>query len=69
MGLFSSRKARTITADEALSGRQEAMPVPQRHEVLGGPLAPPYPQGTQIAEFALGCSGAPRRISGRLRAW
>jgi peptide-methionine (S)-S-oxide reductase len=31
------------------------MPVPAQHEVLGGPLAPPYPQGTEIAEFALGC--------------
>ena len=31
------------------------MPVPARHEVLGSPLAPPYPSGTQIAEFALGC--------------
>ena len=55
MSLFSSHKTRTITADEALPGRPEAMPVPERHEVLGGPLAPPYPQGTEVAEFALGC--------------
>ena len=55
MSLFSSHKTRTITADEALPGRPEAMPVPGRHEVLGGPLAPPYPQGTEVAEFALGC--------------
>jgi peptide-methionine (S)-S-oxide reductase len=44
-----------VTAEEALPGRQTPMPVPERHTVLGGPLAPPYPQGTQIAEFALGC--------------
>ena len=31
------------------------MRVPARHEVLGTPLAPPYPPGTEIAEFALGC--------------
>jgi peptide-methionine (S)-S-oxide reductase len=31
------------------------MPVPARHEVLGTPLRPPYPAGTQVAEFALGC--------------
>jgi peptide-methionine (S)-S-oxide reductase len=55
MSLFSSRKTRMVTAEEALPGRQAAMPVPARHTVLGGPLAPPYPQGTQIAEFALGC--------------
>ncbi|MGE5288325.1 MAG: peptide-methionine (S)-S-oxide reductase MsrA [Micromonosporaceae bacterium] len=39
------------------------MPVPARHEVLGGPLMPPYPDGTQIAEFALGCFwGAERKF-------
>ena len=31
------------------------MAVPARHEVLGTSLLPPYPAGTQIAEFALGC--------------
>jgi peptide-methionine (S)-S-oxide reductase len=44
-----------VTAEDALPGRQTPIPVPERHTVLGGPLAPPYPQGTQIAEFALGC--------------
>jgi peptide-methionine (S)-S-oxide reductase len=55
MSLFGSHKKRMVAADEALPGRQAPMPVPARHEVLGGPLAPPYPEGTQIAEFALGC--------------
>ncbi|MGH3157867.1 MAG: peptide-methionine (S)-S-oxide reductase MsrA [Streptosporangiaceae bacterium] len=55
MSLFSSHKTRMVTAAEALPGRQTPRPVPERHTVLGGPLAPPYPQGTQIAEFALGC--------------
>jgi peptide-methionine (S)-S-oxide reductase len=55
MGIFGSRKARMVTAEEALPGRAEPMQVPQRHEVLGSPLAPPYPDGTQVAEFALGC--------------
>jgi peptide-methionine (S)-S-oxide reductase len=31
--------------------------------VLGGPLAPPYPAGAQVAEFALGCFwGAERKF-------
>jgi peptide-methionine (S)-S-oxide reductase len=38
------------------------MPVPPRHEVLGGPLAPPYPDGAEIAEFALGCFWGAERI-------
>jgi len=52
-----------ITADAALPGRAQAMPVPARHEVLGGPLTPPYPAGSEIAEFALGCFwGAERKF-------
>src|SRR5271166_968568 len=43
------------TAADALPGRETAMQVPPRHEVLGAPLAPPYPPGTEVAEFALGC--------------
>ena len=63
MSLFGSHKSRLITADDALPGRGDAMPVPARHEVLSGPLAPPYPAGTQVAEFALGCFwGAERKF-------
>ena len=43
------------TKAEALPGRSTPMPVPARHEVLGTSLRPPYPEGTQVAEFALGC--------------
>ncbi|MBO0771330.1 MAG: peptide-methionine (S)-S-oxide reductase MsrA [Actinobacteria bacterium] len=53
--MFGFSKATMITADEALPGRAEPMPVPARHEVLDAPLRPPYPAGTQVAEFALGC--------------
>jgi peptide-methionine (S)-S-oxide reductase len=53
--VFGFHKTRMVTADEALPGRSAQMPVPARHEVLGSPLRPPYPDGTQVAEFALGC--------------
>jgi peptide-methionine (S)-S-oxide reductase len=53
--MFGFRKTQMITAADALPGRPTAMPVPDRHEVLDGPLRPPYPAGTEIAEFALGC--------------
>jgi peptide-methionine (S)-S-oxide reductase len=36
--------------------------VPATHEVLGTSLRPPYPQGTQVAEFALGCFWGAERI-------
>jgi peptide-methionine (S)-S-oxide reductase len=44
-----------ITAEEALPGRARSMPVPAAHYVNGRPLAPPYPEGLEIAEFGLGC--------------
>jgi peptide-methionine (S)-S-oxide reductase len=31
------------------------MAVPAAHEVLGTALRPPYPEGSEIAEFAMGC--------------
>jgi peptide-methionine (S)-S-oxide reductase len=52
---FLKHKSTPITAATALSGRKEAMPVPERHAVNGARLQPPYPDGTQIATFALGC--------------
>jgi peptide-methionine (S)-S-oxide reductase len=55
VSIFGSQKARMIDAENALPGRSTPMVVPERHEVLGTPLRPPYPDGTQIAEFALGC--------------
>ena len=55
MSLFGMRATQMVDPSRALPGRTETMPVPQRHTVLGTPLAPPYPAGTEIAEFALGC--------------
>jgi peptide-methionine (S)-S-oxide reductase len=55
VSIFGARKTQMVTADTALVGRSTAMPVPGRHEVLGTALRPPYPAGTQVAEFALGC--------------
>jgi peptide-methionine (S)-S-oxide reductase len=48
-------KTRMVAKEDALPGRDTPMPVPARHTVLDAPLAPPYPEGTRIAEFALGC--------------
>jgi peptide-methionine (S)-S-oxide reductase len=55
VSIFGLRKSQMVPAADALPGRAEQMPVPDRHEVLGAPLRPPYPEGTQVAEFALGC--------------
>jgi peptide-methionine (S)-S-oxide reductase len=55
VGIFGTHKTQMVSAEDALPGRSAEMPVPARHEVLGTPLRPPYPAGTQVAEFALGC--------------
>jgi peptide-methionine (S)-S-oxide reductase len=41
--------------EDALPGRAEPMPVPDRHEVLGTPLVPPWPEGFEEVIFGLGC--------------
>jgi len=55
MGIFGSAKKQQVSQQDALPGRDEQMPVPERHEVLGTPLRPPFPSGLEVAEFALGC--------------
>jgi peptide-methionine (S)-S-oxide reductase len=55
MSIFGSRKSQMITPEDALPGRDTPVPVPGKHAVLGTPLSPPYPERTEIAEFALGC--------------
>jgi len=43
------------TPEQALSGRAEAMPVPERHFVNGNRIVPPFPEGLALADFGLGC--------------
>ena len=43
------------TATDALPGRTTPIMEPGTHTVLGTPIGGPYPEGYQIAEFALGC--------------
>jgi peptide-methionine (S)-S-oxide reductase len=40
---------------QALPGRSEPLPIPDRHFVNGAALAPPYPEGSQVATFGMGC--------------
>jgi peptide-methionine (S)-S-oxide reductase len=61
--VFGFAKTEMVTPERALPGRDTPLPVPPRHEVLGGPLAPPYPEGAEVAEFGLGCFwGAERKF-------
>jgi peptide-methionine (S)-S-oxide reductase len=61
MQIFKS-KTRSVTAEEALPGREQQTPVPARHDVLGNPLAPPFPEGLEQAVFGMGCFWGAERI-------
>jgi peptide-methionine (S)-S-oxide reductase len=53
--LMDGRKLKMPTAAEALPGRPDKMPVPEKHFVLGTRLEPPFPEGTELAHFGMGC--------------
>jgi peptide-methionine (S)-S-oxide reductase len=40
---------------DALPGRDASLPTAERHFINDAPLKPPYPEGSEVAEFALGC--------------
>ncbi len=49
--------------EEALPGRSQSMPVPDKHFVNGNSLKPPFPEGLETAMFGMGCFwGAERKF-------
>jgi peptide-methionine (S)-S-oxide reductase len=57
-----AKKLRIPSPGEALPGRRERMPVPERHFVNGHRLEPPFPEGTELALFGLGCFWGAERL-------
>ena len=58
-----SQKLTLPAPDQALPGRDERMRVAKAHYVNGAPLEPPFPAGTELALFGLGCFwGAERKF-------
>jgi peptide-methionine (S)-S-oxide reductase len=61
--LSGPMKLRLLRPEDALPGRQTAMPVPDAHFVNGHALTPPFPAGMQQAVFGMGCFwGAERKF-------
>ncbi|XP_034018616.1 mitochondrial peptide methionine sulfoxide reductase isoform X2 [Thalassophryne amazonica] len=51
------------TAETALPGRAESIKVSAKHEVNGNRTVPPFPDGTEMAIFGMGCFwGAERKF-------
>ena len=61
MFLFS-KPTSMVAPEDALPGRDEAMPVPARHEVLGTPIAPPFPEGLEQVVVGMGCFWGAERV-------
>jgi len=61
--LFGLKSDSMPGADHALPGREQEMPLSNRHYVNGNPIKAPFPEGLEMAEFGLGCFwGAERKF-------
>ncbi len=61
--MLFTRKSRDLpTADRALPGRDTPIPVPDRHFVLGTPIAPPFPEGLERIVVGMGCFWGAERL-------
>jgi peptide-methionine (S)-S-oxide reductase len=56
------RNVTMIDAADALPGRDREMRVPERHEVLGTSLKPPFPEGLEQTVVAMGCFWGAERV-------
>ena len=61
MFLFT-KPSTMVRPEDALPGRDESMPVPARHDVLGTPLAPPFPENLEQAIVGMGCFWGAERV-------
>ena len=64
--LFSRDKVKMVEPEQALSGRDESMRIPAKHDVLGTPIAPPFPEGLEQVQLGMGCFWGAERIFWRL---
>jgi peptide-methionine (S)-S-oxide reductase len=60
--MFFRKSPELPTAETALKGRETALPTAATHFVNGHPLKGPYPEGLQLAQFAMGCFWGVERI-------
>jgi peptide-methionine (S)-S-oxide reductase len=62
MSFLFREKTKMIAPERALPGRTHALVVPDRHDVLGTSIKPPFPEGYQRAVFGMGCFWGAERV-------
>jgi peptide-methionine (S)-S-oxide reductase len=55
MFLFGKDKTRMPAPGDALPGRDQALPTAERHFINGSAIKGPYPTGSELATFGMGC--------------
>jgi peptide-methionine (S)-S-oxide reductase len=61
--VFGWNNPAMVAPEDALPGRHTPMPVAAAHRVLGTPMTPPFPDGTETIVLGMGCFwGAERRF-------
>jgi peptide-methionine (S)-S-oxide reductase len=66
MWFVDPSKLEVPAAGEALPGRPDPIPTAERHFVSGARLAPPHPEGSEVAYFGMGCFWGAERLFWRL---
>jgi peptide-methionine (S)-S-oxide reductase len=62
MSFLFREKTKMIVPERALSGRSQPLVVPDRHDVLGTSIKPPFPDGYEHAVFGMGCFWGAERV-------